>query len=131
VPFHDVDGLRVVWHGHYFKYLEVARTRLLRSCGLDLGDVVGARYGFVVIDARCRHVAPLRYRDLVEIRAWFRDVKYRLCIEYEILNLTTRTRAARAHTVLASTDLEGGLLVRTPPEILERVQSTPPAEVRA
>ena len=31
VPFHDVDALRIVWHGHYYKYLELARTQLLRS----------------------------------------------------------------------------------------------------
>jgi acyl-CoA thioester hydrolase len=30
VPFHDVDLQRVVWHGHYYKYFEVART-LARS----------------------------------------------------------------------------------------------------
>ncbi len=35
VPFHDVDALRVVWHGHYYKYLELARTALFRSSGLD------------------------------------------------------------------------------------------------
>ena len=23
VPFHDVDALHIVWHGHYYKYLEV------------------------------------------------------------------------------------------------------------
>ena len=25
VPFHDVDMMEVVWHGHYTKYFEVAR----------------------------------------------------------------------------------------------------------
>ena len=25
VPFFDVDTMHVVWHGHYVKYLEVAR----------------------------------------------------------------------------------------------------------
>jgi len=36
VPFHDVDVLHVVWHGHYYKYLEVARTALMKSAGLDV-----------------------------------------------------------------------------------------------
>jgi acyl-CoA thioester hydrolase len=25
VPFFDVDSMDVVWHGHYVKYLEIAR----------------------------------------------------------------------------------------------------------
>ena len=25
VPFFDVDSMNVVWHGHYVKYLEIAR----------------------------------------------------------------------------------------------------------
>ena len=28
VPFHDIDGLGIVWHGNYFKYFELARTEL-------------------------------------------------------------------------------------------------------
>jgi len=33
VPFHDVDALRIVWHGHYLKYLELARTlRIPHNC---------------------------------------------------------------------------------------------------
>ena len=29
VPFHDVDTMNVVWHGHYLKYFEIARCKLL------------------------------------------------------------------------------------------------------
>ena len=31
VPFHDVDAMGVVWHGNYFRYLEVAREQLLKQ----------------------------------------------------------------------------------------------------
>ena len=24
VPFFDVDSMRIVWHGHYLKYFEIA-----------------------------------------------------------------------------------------------------------
>ncbi|MGE8385221.1 MAG: acyl-CoA thioesterase, partial [Pseudomonas putida] len=33
VPFFDVDMMEVVWHGHYVKYLEVARCALLDKLG--------------------------------------------------------------------------------------------------
>ena len=67
VPFHDVDMMGVVWHGHYLKYVEAARTALLSSCGLDAGDLIGPRYLLYIIESRCRYAYPLRYRD----HAWF------------------------------------------------------------
>ena len=121
VPFHDVDAMRVVWHGHYFKYFEQARTVLLRSCNLDVADLVALRLAFVVIDSGCRYVSPLRYADQMRVFAWFRDISHRLYIGYEIRNLSSGKRAARAHTVLATTTFEGKVFYRTPEAILERV----------
>jgi acyl-CoA thioester hydrolase len=122
VPFHDVDALRVVWHGHYFKYFELARTRLLRSVGLDGGELGGGRFQFVVIDSRCRHGGPLRYGDRMRVSAWFGDLHRRIHIGYEIWNLTLDRRAARGHTMLATLDRAGGLLLETPPEIVRRIR---------
>ncbi|HYC57321.1 MAG TPA: thioesterase family protein [Candidatus Binatia bacterium] len=122
VPFHDVDSLGIVWHGHYYKYLEVARTRLLRSCGLDKGDVIGPRYRFLVVESRCRYAWPLQYGDHVRVAAWFGDLRHRIRIAYEVTNLTAGRRSARAHTVLATTDLEGRLLLETPDRIIRRIQ---------
>jgi acyl-CoA thioester hydrolase len=121
VPFHDVDALRIVWHGHYYKYLELARTRLVRECGLDLGDLIGPQYRFLMIESGCRYAAPLTYGDRVRVDAWFWDVAHRLNIGYEVTNLSRGQRAARGHTVLATTDIQGRLLLRTPDAILERI----------
>jgi acyl-CoA thioester hydrolase len=122
VPFHDVDALRVVWHGHYFMFFELARTALLRSCGLDAGELIGGLFQFLVVDARCRYAAPLRYGDRLRIHAWFRELQHRIGISYEVWNLASGRRAARGHTVLATLDREGGLLFETPPEIVARIR---------
>ena len=29
IPFHDVDMMEIAWHGHYVKYFEIARCKLL------------------------------------------------------------------------------------------------------
>jgi acyl-CoA thioester hydrolase len=121
VPFRDVDLMGIVWHGHYFNYMEAARTELLRGCGLDGGDLIGKRYAFFVIETRCRHAFPLFYADRVRVTAWLRDIKRRINIGYEIYNLTRERRAARGHTILATTDLERRLLLETPDEIQKRL----------
>ncbi len=122
VPFHDVDALRVVWHGHYYKYLEIARTELFRSVELDVPDLLAMGHGFVVIESGCRHISPLCYGDRMRVTAFFQDITHRLNIGYEIGNLTRDTRAARAHTVLVTTTTERGMLHRTPDEIVERIR---------
>jgi acyl-CoA thioester hydrolase len=123
VPFRHVDMLGVVWHGHYFEYFEEARTKLLRSCDLDTGDLIGARFAFFVIESGCRHIAPLFYRDQIRVAAWLRDIRHRIHIRYEITNLSQgNKRAARAHTILATTDLERNLLLQTPDEIQRRLR---------
>jgi acyl-CoA thioester hydrolase len=121
VPFHDVDAMRLVWHGHYYKYLELARTQLLRARRLDVGDLMGLGIRLVMIESACRYTSPLSYADRVRVTAWFRDIRHRLFVAYEIINLTQERRAARAHTVLAATDRDGRLLYRTPSAILERL----------
>ncbi len=121
VPLYDVDVLGVVWHGHYYKYLEAARAALLRSCDLDAGDLIGPRYLFFVIESRCRHSHPLRYRDRARVTAWVRDLQHRIFVAYEIQNLTAGRRAARGHTILAITDRERKLLLETPDEIRQRL----------
>jgi acyl-CoA thioester hydrolase len=123
VPFHDCDPLGIVWHGHYYKYLEVARTRMLRTLGLDKGSIIGPRseFRFVVVESRCRHASPLTYGDDVRITAWLGDLRHRIRILYEVTNLTTGRRAARAHTILATTDSGGRLLLETPAAVLEKI----------
>ena len=122
VPFHDVDALRIVWHGHYYKYLELARTALMRSRALDAHHFSELGFGLVMMETRCRHTAPLRYGDRFRVRAWFQDVEHRIHIAYEIQNLTTGKRAARARTVLVTTDAGGGLLLVTPSSVLEKLR---------
>lgn len=121
VPFSHVDMLGVVWHGHYFEYCEQARTQLLRSCDLETGDLIGSKYLFFVIESKCRHTFPLFYADQMRITAWIKDIEHRISIHYEITNLNHGRRAARAHTILATADLQRNLLLETPHEIQRRL----------
>jgi acyl-CoA thioester hydrolase len=121
VAFHDVDALRVVWHGHYYKYFELARTALFRSRKLDVPDLIALDYSFVVIESKCRHSFPLRYGDRFRVSAYFKDVEYRLHIAFEVENLTAERRAAKGHTLLATLDGQGKLLFGTPAAILQRL----------
>ncbi len=128
VPFHDVDVLEVVWHGHYPKYLEAARTALLRSRRLDAPDMRVLGYRFLVAESHTRHVGPMRYGDRIRVTAWFRDVENRLDIAYEVENVTRAHRCAQATTLLVTTTREGTLCLATPEPVLERLRAPGPGQ---
>ena len=121
VPFHDVDALRVVWHGHYYKYMEIARTQLLRERGLDGPQIMAMGYSMYVIESRCRYIHPLRYGETFRVTARFLDVDNRINIAYEIFNLSKDQRSAKGRTALVTTDSEGTLLLVTPAPIRSKL----------
>lgn len=121
VAFYECDPLFVVWHGRYFEWLDVARTTLLASVGLDVPDIRGLGYRMFVVDARCRYLAPLSFGDTARITAWFGEVAPLIRVSYDVYDAGTDRWSARATTKLATTDAAGVLLPRTPDAILERL----------
>ena len=99
VPFHDVDLTARVWHGHYYKYFEMARSALFAAHDLEDRSLIPGRYALYVVETRCRHTGPLRYGDRLRTSAWFRDTTHRLAIDYEVANLTQGERAGIHITV--------------------------------
>lgn len=125
VPFHDVDRANIVWHGHYLRYFEFARTALMRAHKLDVDDFIGLGLGLVVSESRCRHVSPARYADVLRIEATFEAVTHQIIVGYLITNETTEKVVARGRTsmVCVNSDLE--FLKRVPDEITSRIGEIP------
>ena len=121
IPFHDVDVLEVAWHGHYPKYLELARTALMRARGLDNQDLRTLGYRFLVVESHLKHISPLRYGERAKVSAWFLEVESRLEVAYQVLNLTSGRVAAVGSNVLVTTCAGGELCLETPSSILERL----------
>jgi acyl-CoA thioester hydrolase len=126
IPFHDVDVLEVAWHGHYPKYLELARTAFIRTRKLDNAEMRTLGFRFFIAEYFLRHVAPLRYGDRVRVHAWPVEIENRLRIAYQIQNLTLGKLAAQGWTVMVTTDAGGVLCMETPPAIRERLLAPGP-----
>lgn len=126
VPFHDVDSMGIVWHGHYVKYLEIARTALLRRIGLDLQAM--RDHGIVYPIATCdlKYVRPLHYGDVVTVRAELLEYENRVKVRYLI---TTGDGAVttRAETTQVAVDLQTReLRFDTPTFLLEAIERMGP-----
>ena len=70
VPFHDVDVMGVVWHGHYLKYFEQARTALFQKIGFDYPQMSEIGYVWPVVSVTLSTCG--RYDIRSESRSMFR-----------------------------------------------------------
>lgn len=127
VPFHDVDSMGIVWHGHYLKYFEIARTALMRKAGLDLDSMAATGCAWPVVTCDIKYVRPLRYGQKARVEATLVDYEDRLKIAYAIHDAATGEKLTKATTVqLAVGARTGELAGGTPPSMaaaLERAGS--------
>jgi acyl-CoA thioester hydrolase len=99
VPFFDVDSMNVVWHGHYVKYLEVARCALLDKLGHNYTAMLESGYAWPVIDLQLRYVRGAVFGQTLNVRASLVEWENRLKISYLISDLATGERLTRASSV--------------------------------
>ena len=105
VPFFDIDTMNVVWHGHYVKYLEVARCALLDHIGHNYTQMLDAGYAWPVIDMQLRYVRGATFGQRINVRASLVEWESRLKINYLITDLITGERLTRAVTVQVAVEI--------------------------
>ena len=118
IPFHDVDSMSIVWHGHYYKYFELARTALYRSCKLDVNNLKKMKYVLPVIESHCRYAKPLNYGEKITVTAQFKTWQQYLWVDYEVHSTDLNQLCASGHTKQAVCNQEGELFMRVPDEIV-------------
>jgi acyl-CoA thioester hydrolase len=89
IPFHDVDAMGVVWHGHYVKYLEIARTALLRKMDLDVPQLRDTGYGWFVAECHLKYIRPLFYGMKICVKATLLEFETRVKVGYLITDVNT------------------------------------------
>ena len=118
VPFHDLDPLEVVWHGHHVKYFEVARSALLDRIGYNFPQMKDSGYVWPVIEVFVRYAHPMRFGQVVRVRANLMECECRLKVAYLVSDARTGQRLARGHTVQVAVDAATGELCLRSPEVL-------------
>ena len=119
VPFHDVDSMEIVWHGHYVKYLEVARCLLLESFNYDYRQMHASGYAWPVIDMRIKYVKPLRFQQKIVVSATLEEWEHRLKVNYLISDAQSGTRLAKAYTIQVAVSLDSQEMCFESPAILK------------
>ena len=69
VYIEDTDAGGIVYYVNYLKYLERARTELMRTFGLERAAVSDAGWNFVVLDVSLSYKEPARLDDQLHATA--------------------------------------------------------------
>ncbi len=105
VPFYDVDSMRVVWHGHYIKYIEDARCELLDKLAYNYLAMEDSGYIWPIVDMRLKYVASAKFGNTIRVFAHLLEYESRMKIEYEIYDLASNKILNKAHTVQVAVDI--------------------------
>ena len=118
IPFHDVDPMGVVWHGHYAKYFEIARCALLDRISYNYSEMKESGFAWPIVDMKLRYVNPARFGQKIVVRARLVEYELRLKIDYEITDAESGGRLTKGHTVQVPIDLDSEELLMGAPAIL-------------
>ncbi|MFF7707611.1 thioesterase family protein [Pseudomonas sp. NPDC007930] len=127
VPFFDVDSMDVVWHGHYVKYLEVARCALLEQIGHNYVQMRASGYAWPVIDLQLRYIRGATFGQRLVVRADLVEWENRLKIHYLISCAASGERLTRASTVQVAVAIASREMQLASPQVfLDAVQRALP-----
>jgi acyl-CoA thioester hydrolase len=117
VPFFDVDSMDVVWHGHYVKYLEIARCALLDELGHNYVRMKETGYVWPIIDLQLRYARAARFGQKLVVRAELVEWQNRLKIHYTLSDAATGERLTRASTIQVAVKLADGEMQLVSPAV--------------
>lgn len=123
VPFYDVDSFRIVWHGNYPKYFEVARCQLLELIGYPYKKMEETGYFFPVIDLQVRYVEPIRFEQKIRVRAELVRWEDKLVIDYQIHDRQTKRILTKASTTQVAVQMPQQITqFKAPDELVQNVE---------
>lgn len=122
VTFYETDGMQVVHHANYLRFMEEARVEYFRAGGLELNDLMEEEIVFPIVEVSVKYHKPARYDDILVVKAYLRRLdRARFDFDYEIINEKTGDLLITGHTVNTYTDRKTGRIVRLPKERLEKL----------
>ena len=76
VYFEDTDLTGIVYHANYLRFMERARTEMLRALGIEQQAMLTSGDGYYsVYDLSITYVAPARLDDVLTVRSWVAQVR--------------------------------------------------------
>jgi len=76
VYFEDTDAYGIVYYANYLKFMERARSDMLRACGIDQeAELARSGSAYAVVEAHLRYRRPAKLGEDLRILSTIRDVR--------------------------------------------------------
>ncbi len=122
VYFEDTDAGGIVFYINYLKFMERARTELLRTVHFESGEMINRHLIFVVADAQVKYHQPARLDDVLEVTAELESVgRSRLIFTQQVTLQKNNARLCSGRIVVACVNTESMKPVAIPAEIAEGI----------
>ena len=115
VPFYDLDGIQMVWHGNYVKYLEDAREKFGAKYGFEYLHIFNSGYLAPVADMHIKYRNSARISEVLTMKITYvpsRSAK--MVFEYLITRKSDNAVIIEAETSQLFVSREGVFEVSTP-----------------
>lgn len=99
VPFFDVDSMDIVWHGHYVKYLEVARCAFLSAIGYDYKVMKANGYGWPIVQLNLKYVRPAVFGQKIRVEVVLKEYESCLKFDYVISDIISGKKLTKASSM--------------------------------
>lgn len=99
VPFFDVDSMDIVWHGHYVKYLEVARCAFLSAIGYDYNVMKANGYGWPIVQLNLKYVRPAVFGQKIRVEVVLKEYESCLKFDYVISDIISSKKLTKASSM--------------------------------
>lgn len=126
VYWEDTDAFGIVYYANYLRYIERARSDLLRLAGVDqIALLAETGLGFAVRHCAIDYLRPARLDDSMAVRTELTDGRG--------ATLTAKQAVWRGDEELVTADVRlacldrGGRPRRVPPDVLERLATLSPS----
>lgn len=114
----DTDAGGIVYYANFLKYMERARTELLRAVGLEQSTTFQGDLSFVVYEVKMQFLLPARLDDQLEVTARLTRVRAAsLKFEQTVRRLDSEKPCCRAEVSVACISLSRQRPRRLPEEI--------------
>ena len=86
VPFYDLDGIQMVWHGNYVKYMEDAREKFGAKYGFEYLHIFNSGYLAPVVDMHIKYRNSARISDTLRMTITYIPTRAaKMVFRYEIV----------------------------------------------
>lgn len=121
IPFHDIDIMGIAWHGHYAKYLEIARCAMLETIDYNVPAMRDSGYAWPVVEMNIRYAQPLKFQQKIAVEASLVEIENRMKISYRIFDGDSGQRLTKAYTVQVALCLKTNeMLFASPRALLDK-----------